>query len=70
MNFRETHPVFQQKIQTIAATVQESAEVVYGKWREYSDECSRRDQSAVWLEFIDWYYPSTLSAVSAALEGK
>ena len=47
-------PVFQKKIQTIAAAGGKTPDEVFALWRKYSQECDRMDQSALVDEFVEW----------------
>lgn len=53
--FAHTVPVFQLRIQRIAAVAAMQPLEVFALWREYSDYCSNCDQSALLWEFVEWY---------------
>ena len=55
MNFANTTPAFQVKINAIAAVAGKTGEQVYELWRKYDKQCSLYDQSPVLFEFVGWY---------------
>jgi len=41
-----------------------TAEEIYALWHEYAERC--HDQSAIWVEFLEWYAPQVTPAAYSA----
>ncbi len=71
--YAQTCQEFRAAIARIASIACKPELAVYQLWREYSQECSNSDQSALLWEFIDWYRPQlggNAQALREAIESK
>jgi hypothetical protein len=65
--FERTHETFKESIGRIADVAGKTVLEVFALWRNYSNDCSSADQSAIMGEFVNWYRDQ-LGGNRAALE--